>query len=102
MHRIIAISVLNILSKLPFASGLCSPRAQSDYSVYCVMGEMGDSTCTRLGGIEGESGKINDVIHCCGTSPPERNVIFFGGDVQVRFRSRSISICFFFTLFRCY
>ena len=48
---------------------------------------MGDNKCTcqRLTAAIGDGDKVNDVIFCGSVSEvPEGNVVFFGGDVQVR------------------
>ena len=50
---------------------------------------MGDNKCTcwRLTAVVGdvEGNKVNDVVFCGDVSEvPEANVLFFGGDVQVR------------------
>ena len=48
---------------------------------------MGDNKCTcrRLTAVVGDGSKVNDVVFCGDVSEvPEANVLFFGGDVQVR------------------
>ena len=54
---------------------------------------MGDNTCTcnRLTAVVGDGNKVNDVVFCGDVSEvPEANVLFFGGDVQVRNFFRNI------------
>ena len=47
-------------------------------------------SCNRLCNVEGTTGRRNDIIFCGNKfTKPQKNVIFFGGDIQVMTRIRS-------------
>ncbi len=48
---------------------------------------MDEPTPIRLEGVQGEGQKKNDLIFCGRAEAPKENIVFFGGDIQVAFKT---------------